>query len=73
MSGFKTIDNQSTLITVCGECPFASKKTYKYTRKDPHNPYGDVQYIFEKKCERYNTIVSDSLPVCEAMEFCYNE
>lgn len=42
MSGFKTIDNQSTLITVCGECPFASKKTYEYTRKNPHDPYGDV-------------------------------
>lgn len=73
MSYFKTINKQSTLITVCGECPFASKETYEYTRKNPDDPYGDVQYIFEKKCERYNTIVPDNLPVCEAMEFCCNE
>ena len=73
MSGFKTICNQFTLIRFCGECPFASEKTYKYTRKHPDDPYGDVQYIFEKKCERYNIIVPDNLPVCEAMEFCYNE
>lgn len=60
-----------TLITVCGQCPFASKKTYEYTRKNPNDPYRDAHYIFEKKCERYNTIVPDTLPVCEAMEFCY--
>lgn len=52
MSGFKTICNQSTLIRFCGECPFASEKTYKYTRKHPDDPYGDVQYIFEKKVRK---------------------